>query len=274
MSPTENELRAALRHGEGDGPDPFVVAAAGRRARARRRSRMVNTAAAVILIGGLGTVGTVVLQNAGTDEHAGGSMDMGAAAKAPHALSQQNAAGGASGHGSAQTRSAPAGGAPVLPPGAAKPAPNSCPATAPAVPTPGTPGTAGPLFPQAPTDLVVCTYTSVAGSAGPGALVLTGTDARAVLASLDAASTTRPSGMCPNYRLAGERTVEIIGRSASGAPVGAVRTTLDRPACATVVTNGTAVRYGWRPPQELVRKVGPLGGRSHGPVAQATSPSR
>jgi len=272
MSPTENELRAALHHGEGDGPDPFVITAAGRRARERRRSRLVNTAAAVVIIGGVGTVGTFLVQNTGTDQQNSGSNDMGAAAKAPNDRVVESAAGGAR-NAPVQTRSAPAGGASVLPPGAAR-ATGSCPATAPAVPVPGSAGSAGPLFRRAPDELLVCTYTGVVSSAGPASVVLTGADARAVVTSLETAPTARPGGMCPTYRLAGERTVVIIGRSASGAPVGEVTTTLDRPACATVVTNGTSVRYGWTPPPELLRKVGPLGGRSHGPVAQATSPSR
>jgi len=274
MSPTEHDLRAALRDGEGDGPDPFVVTAAGRRAAARRRSQLVNTAAAVVLIGGLGTAGTLLLPGS-DNEHASGSKDFGAAAKAPNALHTQNAAGGASG-GGANTDSSrgAAGGTPVVPPDVAAPA-NSCPATAPAIPAParGT-GSSGPLFRQTPAELVVCTYAGAPSSAGPAELVLTGADAGAVLSSLDAAAPEPPTGMCPHYRLAGERTVEIIGRSAAGTPVGSVIATLDRPACATVVTNGTVVRYGWAPPAQLLEKVGPIGGRSHGPVAQTTSPSR
>ena len=274
MSPTEHDLRAALRDGEGDGPDPFVVAAAGRRAAARRRSQLVNTAAAVVLIGGLGTAGTLLLQNTGNDEQAGGANDFRAAAKAPNAADTQNAAGGASGGGAnLDSSSGAAGGARVIPAGPA-PTASSCPATAPAVPAPGGAASTGPLFRQAPADLVVCTYTLAVRTSGPSQVILTGADARAVLASLDAASTARPTGMCPDYRLAGERTVEIIGRSAAGTPVGSLTTTLDRPACATVVTNGTVVRYGWTPPAELLQKVGPLSGRSHGPVVQATSPSR
>ncbi len=271
MSPTENDLRAALRAGEGDGPDPSRVVAAGQRARARRRTQLVNAAVAVALIGGLGTLGALVLSGGGNDS-AGNSSDLGAA-KAPRNALRTGGAGAPAG-GSSAASAIPGARSIVLPPQAAAGTAPSCPDTAPSVPAPGAGGGTGPLFTGHPSELIVCTYASASGPKGATKVVLKGADAQAVVASLEAAPTTKPSGMCPQYRLADERTVRIIGRTASGKVIGTVTTTLDRPPCATVVTNGSDVRYAWTPPGELTREVGPRGGRSHGPVGPAASPSR
>lgn len=271
MSPTENDLRAALRDGEGDGPDASRIVIAGQRARARRRTQLVNTAVAVALVGGLGTAGSLLLGN--TDGASHSSNDLGGAAKAP--LLNGDGSGGGGGGAAAGGASAPVAGARSVQPSAATGAAIACPQAAPVLAAPPPANSTAPLFTTTPATLLVCTYaTATGGTGGPAPVLLTGADARAVVRSLETAPTTRPRGMCPAYRIAGERTAEIIGRTASGEPAGVVTTTLDRPACATVVTNGKTVRYGWTPPPELSRRVGPLGGRSHGPVIQGTSPSR
>ena len=78
MSPTENDLRAALRDGEGDGPDASRIVIAGQRARARRRTQLVNTAVAVALVGGLGTAGTLLLGNGDDASHSSSEAGSGA----------------------------------------------------------------------------------------------------------------------------------------------------------------------------------------------------
>ena len=278
MSPTEHDLRAALRDGEGDGPDPSRIVALGQQARAHRRTQLLNAAVITVIVAALGTGGTLLLNRDGHDQNSADKSAAGPVDSRTGTFGGANAAGGsAASAGAARVPRHPAPHAATQPP--AKGA-TDCPAAAPATPTAapgtGTGNSSGPLFRGSPVRLAICVYADTSGSR-PAAIALTGPDAQAVAASLESAPTSRRPVMCPNYRLAGERTALITGFGADGQQLGTVTASLDRPACAVVVTNGTQMRYGWTPPSELTTRLGPVdpgGGLSHGPVPPASSPSR
>jgi hypothetical protein len=71
MSPSESQLRAALHHGEGEPVDAGAVIARARAARHDRRVRMASVAAAVAIVGAVGTGGGLLLS--GSDNTATGT---------------------------------------------------------------------------------------------------------------------------------------------------------------------------------------------------------
>lgn len=281
MSPTERDLRAALRAGEGDDLDVDHVVAGGRSARAQRRSRIMNTTAAAVVVAGVATGGALLAGggHGGTSKSNGAATaDRGGAYSAPAGSSAASgkagppAAAGAAGSGTAGSgRSAAAMGLPT------------CPASLPRYLIPGTsvPSTGaagGALFSGPVATAVVCSYGSLATSNAPPPtrVVLTGADATTLATSLENAAPVRPKVMCPQIRSADERELMIIGVAADGSVVGRVTTTINRPACDVRVTNGKAVRYAWSPPPSLANRLngaGPVGSVSPGPVMNG-SPTR
>jgi hypothetical protein len=75
--PSEFDLRAALREGEGDGPDADLLIAAGQTRRAQRRVRLLSTAVVIAVVGG-GAFGATQL--GGSHESGGSSADVAAGA--------------------------------------------------------------------------------------------------------------------------------------------------------------------------------------------------
>jgi hypothetical protein len=247
MSPSEFDLRAALHDGEGDPVNPESVIAAGRAQASRRRNQWRTGAAAAVLVAGLVGVGAVVL-GGGSDSasNSGGgraySADAaGGAARAPAAqsaaASRSRAAAAAAKPSAANPASEGAKAADIMP----------CPATAPAAPSPGSGAPSAQMFAKPVADLLICSYESGVG-AKPHSVTLRGAQARQLAASLEAASTTRPTGLCPAYVRADQRTVRIVPRSTDGTSLAAVIATLNAPPCRVIVSNGSAVRYGWTPP--------------------------
>jgi len=138
----------------------------------------------------------------------------------------------------------------------------ACPATAPTLKTPGGGGTGqfganGPLFPEPVQSIKICAYREQGGAPIPRAdgtpenTVLTGPQATALAASLDAAPTERTSQICPQYRSADGKTLAIIGLSTSGKAMTPVTATVSQNPCNLPVTNGAAIRYNWSPPASL-----------------------
>lgn len=231
MSPSESDLRAALRDGEGDGPNVNIVIAGAQALRARRRSRLLSAAAAVIVVGGIGYgISQVSGDNAATSSAGGRAVTE----------PRQNIAGpGSAGYANGSST-----------------ATFSCPTTFPryALPGGGSPGqfgSDGPLFPDGVSSVGVCPYTAAGKPAR--ALLIRGTEAKALVAGLENAPKTRPATLCPQYRLADSRQIALIGISADGASSRPVTAAVGVPACAVTVTNGTAVRYDWSPPASLLR---------------------
>ena len=244
MSPSEHDLRAALRHGEHEATQDLDVdrlVTAGRDRARQRRVRLLSGAAAVLVVAAAGT-GSALLR--------GGSSDGPIAVKAPES---------AGGTGGTHSGSVPAGAA-------------TCPATLPArVPRGGAqpPGgltplggtgsrtsaaSRGKLFAEPVDHFLVCAY-SESTAAKPIGLTVSGPTADALRTSLDDAATTRPATACPTIVRADERQLAIIGITAGGKRLPVVTATINAVPCRVVVTNGTATRYGWTPPQ--------------GPVAEA-----
>ena len=204
MSPSESELRAALRAGDGEGVDADAVITRARGARHARRMRLGSIAAAVIAVGGI-AAGVVTLRGGGGAAHV-----------------------------------------PSTPPGAAVAA--ACPAQPPRYLLPGGGGTgqfgaAGPLFAKPVDRLLVCGYLS---SRVLQSTTLTGTDAQQVADSLNQASSTPPLRLpaCPPTP-----PTQLLLRAPDQPDVVAY---ID---CSQIaddhITNGTAIRYQWRPPRIL-----------------------
>jgi len=96
MSPSESQLRAALRAGEGQPVNPELVIAHARAVRHNRRMRVGSIAAAVIAVGGIGT-GIAALNTGpngsdGSSNTAGGAI-AGDKAAAPEATAPRAAPG-------------------------------------------------------------------------------------------------------------------------------------------------------------------------------------
>jgi hypothetical protein len=242
MSPSESQLRAALRAGEGQPVNPEVVIAHARTVRHNRRMRVGSIAAAVIAVGGIGT-GIAALNTGpngsnGSSNTAGGAIagDKAAApeATAPRAApSTAGAAGGSRG-------------------GAGGPDAASCPDKPIRLMIPGGGGGtgqfggSGPLFAEPVDSIRVCGY--AASSLGgridaTGSTVLLGQDADEVAASLNAAATTRKARPCPVEPV---RELVLYPIATSGGRLATVVVTYG--GCAPWATNGTAVRYDWTPP--------------------------
>ncbi len=248
MSPTESDLRAALRDGEGDGPDIDRLLAGGRARQAQSRMHLLAAAAVVLVVAGAGAGGALLWGgSSGGQTHAAGSANSNGDADGSAALRGQ-AAGGSVSHDAnkaAAPQAAPAVGCPATQPHPMLPGGGS----------PGQFGTDGAMYSRAVSVVVVCSYGSPGQAADettePARLVLTGTHATELATSLERAPTTRSPGACPTYATSTPRVLALIGVAADGQTVGTVTTTLVVPACNVQVTNGTAVRYQWAPPSDL-----------------------
>jgi hypothetical protein len=272
MSPNEFQLRTALRSGEGDHVDADAVIARARdtlQVRHERRVRFGSVAAVVAVVGGIGVTGGIVLNGGSSHDNTsssggGGQFD----------TAQSNRGGGKA-----------AGNPPVVP-AASGPlraaAAVRCPATAPQPTITGAGDrlrAGGPLFPEPVESIKICAYQQQSGVPIPRAdgtpqnTVLTGQQATALAASLDAAPKQRTSQICPHYLNADAKTLVIIGLSRSGDAMAPVTATVAQNPCNVLVTNGTAIRYDWSPPGSLAAFLAtlPNTGVTGGPIHPAPS---
>jgi hypothetical protein len=249
MSPTEFDLRAALREGEGEGLSANRLIADGRARRTRRRMQLLSAAAVVFVVSGAG-VGIALIGGDGNGGSAGSdaqsaALDGRAAGQAPSPAqptpdaSSTNAA-------QAELR--------------AIACPDSLPRyLLPGGGSPGQFGSDGPLFSRPVRSLIVCGYGTPRQATGqvptsqPARLELSGTQATRLATSLENAATANSAATCPTAGKLDSHELAIIGVAADGAPVGTVTATLPDPACNVQVTNGTAIRYDWTPPSDLQR---------------------
>ena len=231
MSPTEDELRAALHLGEGDALDADRVI---RRAQAHgaaireRRVRLASAAAVVAVVAGLGVGGGLILSR-GSQTH---SADRNAMNVPAPSAGEGKAAGNAGGG----TSSAAA----------------ACPNTPPSPTTP-TQGAAS-LFPGSVNIISVCLYSraaqlepKVATNPQPN-LVISGADVQRLVTSINSASTVRQALPCPLYRTAAAVDLVLIGVQPDATALPPVVTQYRQNPCNLAITNGTAVRYNWPPP--------------------------
>jgi hypothetical protein len=234
MSPTEFDLRAALHDGDGDdnlNVDQLILGA--RAHAAQRRVRLLSTATIVLLVAGAGVGGTLVVRNdGGTNSTAGGAM------VERHGANSDT--GGKAG--------APAPGA-LAPSGSA-----DCPPSLPhyALPGGGSPGQFGAdgrLFRKTVSSVVVCAYSTLLSTASKNTsyaaqLTLAGAQAKRLADSLENAPTTRAAQACGAART-NRYDYAIVGITSDGTRLPSV------VASCALVTNGTAVRYSWTPPDDL-----------------------
>jgi hypothetical protein len=266
MAPSEFDLRAALREGEGDGPDADLLIAAGQTRRAQRRTRLLSTAIVIAVVGG-GAFGATQL--GGSSESGGGS--------AAAAGGQPATAHGDAFHRRAQRNEgyAPVGGALSVPQQQMKAmAGISCPSAAPDYLLPGgggltTYGASGRLFTRPVASVVVCAYgttlaTSDSPTPRPARLELAGAQAELLARSLELAKLKSTAASCD---VVPDRFA-VIGVDASGKRDAS--TVSAELGCGGKVTNGTAVRYEWTPPPDLARRLQALTPRAVPATPNAT----
>lgn len=256
MSPSEADLRAALRDGEGDGVDPYDIIYAARQARARRRTALLSAAAAVVFVGA-GAAGIAALGNGGGSE--GGGANSAAGDNQVSAVASRP---GTAPYGSANgVRNAP------VEPGTDITTVCTTPAASPT----GSGKLAGrseQLLPAPVKTFIVCTYANFAGpqsteSSQP--VVVTGPAARSLARSLRAAMAPAIPANCPMVASTGNVGLRLIPIAPDNRRLPPLLATVGLPACASNVSNGVVIRYGWRLPPD-VRALLHLGTIQPGPL--------
>jgi hypothetical protein len=243
MSPSEFDLRAALHHGEGDDLNVDQLVLGARARAAQRRVRLLSTAAVVAVVAGA-SVGIAQLAGNNGEQAGSNAAGAGSAATNPNADSAYGAR--------SQAKSAPQRALAPL-------SGVACPTTPPhyLLPGGGSPGqfgSGGPLFSKPVSSVVVCAYGSALQKATeprshPVRLELQDGAATRLAASLENASKTPVMASCPGAST--EQEFAIIGVATDGTRLPAVTASLADSACVSKVTNGTAIRYQWSPPQDL-----------------------
>ena len=235
MSPTEFELRAALRDGEGRGPDPDTIIRRANDLRRQRRTRIGGSLAAAAVVAGLAVAGGVLLGRQQRERQLGEFQrrrrlrDAALRIRArPAPPRRRHARRGRSGVG----RRVP---------------PDAPPARAPRrwrhrpVRFHRQPAAGGRR--QRHVLLLRPERRSPAAGLGHG----DGADAAEVASTLNAAAPLH-QGVCPDYRTLSTQQYVLLGANADGTLSDPVVVTLARNPCQDMATNGTAVRYGWTPP--------------------------
>ena len=240
MSPSEADLRAALRDGEDDGrPDVDGVITRARAHRRQRRTRVLSSAAAVVVVAAAAVGGAVVW---GGSNGGSAGPQAGSSPSAPPSATRTNTRGQVD-------------------------APH-CPATfpRPSAPPTGSSPTAA-MFSAPVRTAVVCGYTEpTAPGSAPSMYVFVGDQATSLVDSIETASKQRLHVMCPDIVAAQKRQLAIIGVTAGGTALPTVTTDVSIPNCNQPITNGTAVRYAWKPPASVAAQISALTART------ATSP--
>lgn len=238
MSPSEADLRAALRDGEDDGrPDVDGLLTHVRARRAQRRTRVLSTAAAVVVVAAAAVGGAAVWGGSGDGS---GRPQAGSSPSAPPSATQTNTRGQAD-----------------VP---------RCPATFPGstAPPTGLSPTAA-MFSAPVQTAVVCGYTepTAAGSA-PSMHVFVGDQATLLAQSIETASTSKLRIMCPDIVSAQKKQLAIVAVTAGGTRLPTVTTDVSIPNCNQPITNGAAVRWAWRPPASVAPLISALTARTGG----------
>lgn len=255
MSPNEFQLRSALRDGEGDHVDADTVIARARgmqQARHDRRVRYGSVAAAVAVVGGIGVIGSLAL-GGGHDGNASTAGKGGGVTNADGAGNYQGTGRGAT---APSSRAVPAAAGPM-----ADAAAVPCPTTPPNLALPGGGGSGqfganGALFDKPVVSVKVCAYPRTGSSTA--STVLAGGTATSLTESLEAAAKTVPEATkCPVGPAPADRgSLVIIGVDKGGQQLKPVVVTLT---CPSRVTNGTALRFNWTPPANLIQLINQAG---------------
>lgn len=250
MSPSEADLRAALREGEGDGVDPYDIIFAARQQRAHRRTVLLSAAAAVIFVGGAAAGGAALI-NAGNPSTTGGGNGAGNAAQAAGrsaalpSIVRQGSHQLIPEHG---TMNRPA--EPLIP---------LC--LTPQIrrtPTSGGTKTSGPLLVSPVQSFIICEYsvTSLRNTRSAAPLVVSGAAARSLVASLANTATTPVPPTCPLNKPEAGLALTMTPVAPDGRHLTPLTAMITKPECTTTVSNGTSIRYGWQVPPRIFKLLG------------------
>ena len=246
MSPSEADLRAALREGEGDGVDANDIIWSVRHTRARRRSMLLSAAAAVIVVAATAAGVTALVHGAGSPNGASG------------AAAQGNGNGGGTAAAGSSSTSVPARThpQPALPGGGAREpgmeiAPRCGVLGGPA--SPGRARASGSLVPGPVREFFVCAYSNFPppSPAMPPHVRITGPAARQIAESLRKLTANSMPPDCPEVSSSGNTAINLLPISPTGRQLPDITVKIGLPACATTVTNGPITRYGWRLPPSV-----------------------
>ncbi|MDT4939907.1 MAG: hypothetical protein QOG80_3578 [Pseudonocardiales bacterium] len=233
MSPSEDQLRSALRHNEGGGLDVEQIVARAESARRERRVRLASAAAVVAIVAGVGTGVGITTRNSHSSTASksadGYSVGAGAAARGTAAPSAVN------------------GPVTVIPCAAQLHVP------AVAVGT----DTSRPFFSAGVSAVTVCAYrfTGFAvvrtdGNSGePITATYAGADAAAIVTSLEQAKPTPSGASCGAIQANGVYAIAVLARYASGAVADPVIVGVGP--CSGEVHNAHTSRYDWTQPRVL-----------------------
>jgi hypothetical protein len=243
MSPSENQLRAALRDGEGGRPDPDQIIQAAvtiRRERRQTQRRLAGAVAGIVIVGGIG-IGLATTRGGNDSTHsaangAGGNLS----GLAPATTVPSGTAGSGGFAAGTEVRPATSGLGATTNDGLSSTSTSGCPAKPVEYLLPGGGGSGqfdqnAPLFAKPVRTVKLCSYSPETG-AFVGAINLTGDRAQQFVDSL----TTSKDGATSLDCLSPIK-MEILATDTAGAaltPLSVVGT------CRQVaVTNGTALRY-------------------------------
>jgi len=222
VSPTEDQLRAALQDGVGAALDPDAVIGRAEAYRRHRRVRVLVTSATAVVVAAAGIgIGFGVSSTTPRRTTAAGSQ-----------ASAATALGTAGANLPPANHAAPAISIP-------------CPTTRPALSTAGT--TSGSLFTSDVAAVTVCGY-RYNGSQIPVTQTYAGADARAIVISLEQASRARPVLHCDVVVPSRLYWLTFLAQYTNGARAQPV---IAGVGCNGSVNNGRTLRYEWSPPAVL-----------------------
>jgi hypothetical protein len=248
MSPSEEQLRAALRDGEPDagrGPDADRLIARANEIRHSRRLRYGSVAGGLAAAAAAG----LLIASLGTSTHSEHRSTGVAEQRRTSAQSSGNAPVAAGSEKDADGTGAAAGAGPLNSEAAAP-----CPATLPN----RAKGTGrGSFFTGPVASFTLCVYAESGGAplrTSSGTVLTTtvsGTAAQQLATSLDTAAPEPDAQPCPLFRTATGKVLALVPHGPDGQAMAAITTVvLDNP-CNQAVTNGSVVRYNWTAPAVL-----------------------
>jgi hypothetical protein len=241
MSPNEEQLRAALREGEGDRPNADLIIASARAARRSRRRVAAAIAASVAVVIAIGGGITALSLRSGNSP----SPSAAAGRSQPLPTSAAGAAPPAARPGA------------ELPPAA--PSALACPSTPPTIALPNT--STGRLLPDGITAIRICLY-QVGTPKFAGTTELTGTAAAQLARGLEDSPLPTPTTACTADL--GPTAVILASTARKNAP-----TVVGNLGGCGEITNGQAARLARTVLQDqarvILRQPGPPGLASHGP---------
>ncbi|SDJ00370.1 hypothetical protein SAMN05444157_1228 [Frankineae bacterium MT45] len=244
MSPSEEQLRAALRAGEPGAPDADPIITKAESVRRNRRRNLAGVTGAVVMVLAIAGVGVALEQSPSTKRYAG-----------PEAVV------------TAPAVTTVGGSAPAGPSSGSAPVAAACPATQEALPSitlPATPATwSGQLLDPRTTSLLLCAYNPTTGSAPIGSVALTGAAATQLASRVNSAPVPTEQLACP--AMAGPKLLLLGNAHGSGT----VQHVLVDSVCGTF-TDGSGLRVSSELATSLLNQVvlaggGDSGKASHGP---------